>query len=288
MKFRQLEIFTAVVETGSFTRASQRLFMAQPAVSIAIKKLEEELKVKLIYRADKLTPTSEGQVLLEHAKELLNGMQKAKQAICDLHTLESGLIRFSTSPIMGEYFFPDKVDAFKHLYPKINFQIFAQETIEERQQLDNQLCDMAIVNMENLPKDMEALALSRQEIVACIYTHNPLAKQKNISLETFLKQPLILYTEKHTLRKLVARASEDLTIKPTIILESDFTGMILKTISRDKGIGLSLRAIANQEPNIKTLPFKKPLFLSLGLGWKKNTYLSAANTAFIHFLKENK
>ncbi len=284
MNLRQLEIFTAIVETSSFTEASRRLNMAQPAVSIALKKLESYLDIQLVCRSENITPTAEGKVLLQHAKQLLNTMQMAKQAMSDLHALDSGLVRFSTTPILGQYFFPDKLRQFHSCYPHIDFEIIHQETIEKQEQLHNQQCDMAIVDMGNIPKDMEAVTLSQQEIVVCTTHDHPLATHTAVPMSLFLQQTLILYQKEHALRKIVTHASNHLSIAPTILLESDLTSVILQTISQGMGVGLCLRSVAGQEAKLITLPFKEPLFLNLGLGWKKNAYLSSANKAFIAFL----
>jgi DNA-binding transcriptional LysR family regulator len=287
MNLRQLEIFTTIAESGSFTAASKKLHMAQPAVSIALKKLEEHLGIQLICRSDNALPTAEGTVLLLHAKRLLNQMQTTKQAMSDLNALDSGLVRFSTTPILGNYFFPDKVQAFNSLYPNIHFKITHQETIEEQRQLREQQCDMAIVNMESVPKDMEAIALNQQEIVACTAINHPLATQQSLLIQDFLKQPLALYQREHTLRKIIDNAASHLNITPCVVLESDLTEMILQAISHNMGIGLCLRNITRHEKNLAILPFDKPLFLKLGLGWKKEAYLSSANRAFIDFLQKN-
>ncbi|MFT5117125.1 MAG: LysR family cyn operon transcriptional activator [Kiritimatiellia bacterium] len=286
MNLRQLEIFTTVIAVGSFTEAAKILHMAQPAVSIAVRKLEDRLGSQLICRVDNLTPTAEGAVLLAHAKQLLSDMRVTKQAMVDLTELKTGLVRFSTSPILGSYFFPKKIKAFQDLHPNIRFQVIHQETINERQMLDEQRCDMAIVNMEDIPKGMEAIPLGQQEVVACISPDNPLATKTTLDLAMFLQQPLVLYTENHSLRQVVNQASASLNINLSIIVESDLTGMILKMIGQNIGIGLCLRAIADHEKELVILPFTKPLFLQLGFGWIKDRYLSAANRAFIDSLKE--
>lgn len=286
MNLRQLEIFSTVIQEGSFTGAAKKLNMAQPAVSIAIRKLEELLELKLIQRADDITVTAEGKILLEHAHQLLHDMSLAKQAMTDLHELKTGMVRLSTSPILGNYFFPEKIQIFRERYPNIDFQIHNQKTISTRHQLDTQQCDLAIVDMDKLPKDLDAIFLSEQEVVACMSNTNPLAKtKKTLAISEFLKQPLALYRQDHTLRTIVDEECEKRGLNPKIVMESDLTGMILKTIRYSDAVGLCMGTVHEQESDLKIIPFKHPIMLHIGVGWKKSSYLSAANRAFVDFLK---
>lgn len=285
MNLRQLEIFSTVIHEGSFTQAARKLNMAQPAVSIAVRKLEERLELKLIHRADDITPTAEGYILLEHAHQLLNDMRLTQQAMSDLHELKAGQVRLSTSPILGNYFFPEKIQAFRKHYPNIEFQIHYQKTISERHLLDLQQCDLCVVNMQEIPKDFDAVFISQQEVVACVAPTNPLAKKKNLAIAEAIKHPTALYCEGHTLRNIMDREYKKRQITPNIIMESDLTGMILQTVANTQSIGLCLRTISQHEPAINVIPFKKPLYLNVGIGWKNNTYLSAANRAFVDFME---
>jgi len=285
MNLRQLEILTTVIQTGSFTGAAKVLHMAQPAVSIAIRKLESELEIQLISRADKISPTAEGLVLLEHAKKLLAQMQLAKQAMSDLHQLDKGLIRLSTTPILGNYFFPEKIEQFKKQYPNIDFQIINQGAIENLELLRQQRCDLAVTNIENPTSDLDILALEPQEIIACVSSKNPLANKKKINMKNLLKQPLAVYKAKHRLREIIERACEEYDMTAHIILETDLTGILLKTVASNSASALCLKSITEHEREVTALSFNKPLFLKPAICWQKNSYLSAANRAFLHFLK---
>ncbi len=284
MNLRQLEIFQTIIKEGSFTGAAKKLDMAQPAVSIAIRKLEQELGFSLLKRADIVTATTEGNILISHAQKLLGDMQLAKQAMTDLHELQTGLIRFSTSPMLGSYFFPQKIKQFKQQYPGIDFQVINQGTINARKILDSQLCDMAVVDLDKLDSDIQAIPFKSEEIVACISPDHHLANKKSLHLEEFLQEPLILYRQDYAMRRLVDEASSALNIPTNIVMETDLLGMIKYSILEGNGVGLCLKMMADKEKIICSIPFVKPLKLNLGLGWKKDSYLSAANRAFIQYL----
>ena len=94
METRHLKHFLAVAEWKNFTHAAQQLHIAQPALSISIKKFEQQLGVTLFKRDDrKVTLTHEGQVLLEHAKRIYQQIEDAQLAIDELKGLVKGEVR---------------------------------------------------------------------------------------------------------------------------------------------------------------------------------------------------
>jgi len=105
MDLRQLRFFTEIARTGNFTRAAERLRIAQPAMSVAIKRLEEELDLVLFNRQDKrVTLTAEGEVFLEHACGILNSVKVAELEMADLHGLNKGELRIGIPPMLSAYF----------------------------------------------------------------------------------------------------------------------------------------------------------------------------------------
>ncbi|MCV6605705.1 MAG: LysR family transcriptional regulator [Porticoccaceae bacterium] len=281
---RQLEIFTAVVECGSFTGAARVLNMAQPAVSIAIRKLENELDLSLLSRGDQVAPTAEGEVLLAHAGKMLAGMQSAHQQMADLNGLKRGEVRFSTSAMLGSYFFPPHISAFRQLYPGIRLRVVNEGTYGARQLLEDDASDMAVVNLDDLPEEVDAVALTRQEVVACVSEDHSLAAMQQISFTELARQPLVIYRENYALRRLVDSLSERYQVTPDIAMETDLLGMILGQVRSGDGVTVCLRTMAESEPGLLAIPFAEPVWLPLGLGWKRGKYLSAANRAFADFL----
>lgn len=107
MNLKALRYFLTVAEQGSFTAAAKRLNIAQPAVSMAIRKLEDELELTLFHRTERqITLTDEGRVLLPHARQILQGVADARLAMQELHGLQQGEVRIGISNMLGSYYFP--------------------------------------------------------------------------------------------------------------------------------------------------------------------------------------
>ena len=118
MNTRHLLYFSTLAQTGNFTQAAKQLHIAQPALSIAIKKLEHELDLQLFHRNDRrITLTGEGTVLLEHARRVLQQIEDARLAMEELKGLEKGEVCLGVPGMLGSYYFPERFMAFKQRYP---------------------------------------------------------------------------------------------------------------------------------------------------------------------------
>ena len=124
MDVKQLRFFQGVAECESFTKAAEQLHIAQPALSIAIKKLEDELDVLLFNRRDrKISLTAEGEALLLHAQSILQGVNNAKQEIADLRGLLKGEVRVGLTPMLSSFFFTKIIASFKQSHPGLRISI---------------------------------------------------------------------------------------------------------------------------------------------------------------------
>ena len=78
----------------------------------------------------------------------------------------------------------------------------------------------------------------------------------------------------------------ELDVEPTIVVETDVLGIIMQLVRAGEGVSLSLKVAADAEPGVVGIPFKKPQYLNLGMGWMRDGYLSLANQAFLDFLAD--
>jgi DNA-binding transcriptional LysR family regulator len=120
MELKYIEIFCAVIELKSFSRAARTLGLTQPTISIHIKGLEEEFSTKLLNRLGRsVVPTQEGEILYRYAKEIMNLKEKARDAMERLKHGMSGPLVVGASTIPGEYLLPEYLARFKRRYPQV-------------------------------------------------------------------------------------------------------------------------------------------------------------------------
>ncbi|WP_390618562.1 LysR family transcriptional regulator [Maricurvus nonylphenolicus] len=281
-----MQIFQMVAEEGSFTKAANRLHMAQPAVSIAVRKLEEDVGLPLFSRADKkVNLTSEGGILLQHARTILMQFEQAKLEMSELQAMEGGRVNLGTSVLMGSYYFPDKIAAFRQQYPQISVSVIGEGTRRAQQLLLDGEIDMALVNVNDAADELEVKPLGApEEIVACVARSHPLASQQRISFTDFLAEPLVVYREGYYMRELIEAKAAALDLMPNIAVETNVSHLMINLIEQQQGLGFCIRRVADQEPGLSAISFEEPMFLELGFAWKRNRYVSKANQAFMDFV----
>jgi len=287
MDNRKLEIFHAVAVLGSFSQAAEQLHIAQSAVSVAIRKLEDELGLLLIDRRERqIRLTVEGERLLQHASAILRQFKEAQQDMAALSNLSSGLVSFSTTAMMGSYYFPPLISQFKQKYPDIDFRVSTEGTEGVLELLDNGEIDMAVVNTQGVGDTQEALKLCDEPIVVCVAKDHPLATQHTISEAEYCQQRLVLYRQNYYLRQLTMQLHAKYHCTPNIAVETDLLGMIIQLVREGEGVSLALKVAVDAEADIVGIPFETPKFLSLSMAWSKKRQLSVANQAFVSFLLE--
>jgi len=289
MNLKRLHYFCTLVDFGNYTKAAEHIGIAQPALSIAIKKLEQELDLKLINRTEKnALLTAEGKVLYSSAKNLLAQAKQVELELQEMNDLTRGAIRFGVSAMMGSYYFPEVLTSFKQDYPNIKIVLVDQGTSSLEKMLLNGELDLALIRADKDNVQLSYAGIIEEEIVAGLSTAHPLAKQHSLTLEQFCQQPLVLFHEGYFLREAVSDYSRESQINLDIRLESNLIELQKSMVKNEVGITTCLSMILQDEGDLVAIPFIPKIDLKLGLAWKKNHYLSKATKTFIHYLEQNR
>ncbi len=194
--FRDLEIFSKVVELESFSKAAEAVFLAQATVSERIASLESKIGVRLLDRLGrKVVPTAAGELLHKHATLLLEMKATAQQEIDRFLGLEEGEIALGGSTIPGEYILPNLIGQFnqKHPHLAVNLTIADSSRIEKAI-LAGKL-EIGVIGSIGSKSEAPTLLcqkLWQDELVLAVPTKHPWAKRKSIPLELLYNEPFIL------------------------------------------------------------------------------------------------
>lgn len=284
MDLRQLRFFLGVAACESFTKAAEQLHIAQPALSIAIKKLEDELDVLLFNRRDRrISLTAEGEALLLHAQGILQGVNNAKREIDDLRGLLKGEVRVGLTPMLSSFFFPKIIFSFKMSHPALRISISGDSAWSIQRQIESGELDIGVIIGE-VPEGLDSHHLLREELVACVYHRHPFAGRKKVELRSLLGEPLIHYKEGYHLRELIDGLYAREEITPMVVAESNMYSLIRNLVKEELGLAFFLKMAVVRDAEVVAISCEPPLFLDLHIAWKKNSYLSRANRAFVDFL----
>lgn len=287
MDIRQLRFFVEIVKQGSFTKAAERLHVAQPSISVAIKALEDELGLALFNRRDrKATLTDEGAVFLGHARKVLANLEAAQLEMADLLGLAAGEVRVGVPPMISAYFLPDIICAFIERYPHLRLSIFGEGAWRIQKMISVGEIDMGVIAGRSIPADLEARHFLREEVVVCVPLGHRLAEQASVSFVEFMAEPLVFYKEGYYLRELFEELFKENGGMPRIVFETNLFSLVKSLVRRGLGISAFLRMVVAGDEDVVAIPFDPPFYLDLEIAWKKNAYLSKANQAFVEFLLE--
>lgn len=285
MDIKRLHYFSELAQTGNFTKTADKLGIAQSALSISIKKLEQQLDLNLINRTERnMTLTPEGQVLLRHANRILEDVAQAKKELQELKGLSSGIINVGVSAMLASYYLPDALEQFKKAYPGIQINIHEAGTATlEKSLLDGQL-DLALIRSDREHEQIRHVVLAEDQIVACVHKSHPFAQRETISLQEFCQQPLVLFRNGYFLRETINSYCQQQKIQPEIHFETNLPELLKSMVRRQVGIGTCLPIIVRDDPELVAVPFSPAIPLQLGIGWKSSHYLSTAAKAFVDFM----
>ncbi|MFV0486392.1 MAG: LysR family transcriptional regulator, partial [Vibrio fluvialis] len=228
METRHLKHFVTVARNESFTQAAQELHIAQPALSISIKKFEQQLGVVLFKRDErKVTLTHEGSVLLEHATRILQQIEDAQLAMDELKGLVKGEVRLGAPSMMGSYFFPEIVMAFKSHFPNLKMTVIEAGTQSIRKMLLSGELDIGVILNHDLPPDLEVDPLLSSQMVAVVGKEHELAQRKQIEFKEFFEHELVMFKPGYFHREFIDKVCKEHKLSANFSFETNLLPMIL-------------------------------------------------------------
>ncbi|WP_308546271.1 LysR family transcriptional regulator [uncultured Selenomonas sp.] len=287
MELRQLEYFQMASRLRNITRAAERLRVSQPNITVAIKKLEAELGIQLFDRSQKqLALTPEGAVFLNRIELALRNIQDAVLEVNDYKQLQKGTIKIGIPPMMGAYLFPKIFSSFQKKYSHLDIYLHEEGSMSIREQLERDELDFGIIIISGASHNLQLLPMTTSQIVACVPENSPLAAKDRLTKEDIAAANVIMLKEGSFLRQTILGKLKEQSITPNIVLESNQVVTIKGLVASGVGISFLLDMVLEDAPGVKAIPLEEPLFVDVGLAWKKDRYISKAAQSFIDFCRD--
>lgn len=241
MDLSALQAFVAVAETGSFSRAGERLFLTQPAVSKRVAALESELGARLLDRlARSVHPTEAGEALLPHAYRVLSELESSRQAIADLAGTVAGRLRIGTSHHVGLHHLPPILRDYSTRYPAVELDLHFMDSEQACTAVDNGQVELALVTLPAVASaSLETETLWPDPLDFVTAPGHPLAQSPTVQPEELAAWPAILPAPTTFTRRIVAEALRPREIQPRVALETNY----LETIKMMVTVGLGWSAL---------------------------------------------
>ncbi|ANZ38052.1 LysR family transcriptional regulator [Lentzea guizhouensis] len=193
MELRQLEYFVAVVEEGSFTRAAERVHVAQPGVSAQIRRLERELGHDLLDRSGRaVTVTDVGAAVLPLARAALRSVESARRTVEELAGLVRGVVRAGMVVSCGVMDLPELLSKFHAAHPGVEITLTEANSDELISSLVDGRLDLALVGyVGEAPAGLSVRVLADEPLVAAVSAADPWYGRESVTLEELLSRGLI-------------------------------------------------------------------------------------------------
>lgn len=285
MELRQLEYFIEIIKRGSFTKASNVLFVSQPSITNAIHKLEQELQLQLFDRSQKKPVlTAEGSYFYHEIKPVLAKIQTVLKELEKMRNLEQGVIKVAVSPIIGTYLFPNIFFQFKQYYPQLKVLIYEGAFWTALKMLEEGDADIGIIILPNHFDTLESKTITNVPWVACVAPNHPFTKQETVSFKELEKERLITLKKDSYHYSLTLAQFQQRGLKPNIVFASNQFQTIKALVAENMGIALLMDLALRNDPTVVAVSLAEPVILRVGVAWKKGAYLSNASRAFIEFV----
>ncbi|MBO1923251.1 LysR family transcriptional regulator [Thiomicrorhabdus sp. 6S3-12] len=235
---QQIRIFEAVVRLGSYTRAAEELNLTQPAVSIQIKRLEENNDVKLIeVVGKKLYLTPPGEQMYKSCQKILEELQELNVSIKSAQNSIEGELRIAVvTP--AKYFMPYILKAFLNRFPDVRPSVTVINRRRIIDELKNNQYDLSIMGRVPEELKMEAFPFFESELVVVAHPSHPLAKQKNIAIEDIANERFLMREVGSGIRSSVVEKFGEHGVHIEPYMELGSTESMKQAVMADLGISI--------------------------------------------------
>jgi DNA-binding transcriptional LysR family regulator len=236
----QLRTFVAVAETLNFTKASERLYLTQSAVSHQMKALEEELGVPLFIRAKSgVILTDAGKTALEYAHRILGEAEEMREQVAGPEKALAGRVRVAAATQALVYlfapFFEEFMDAFEAVELTFRTTVSTEQTVED---ILEGVADVGFASFAKYSPVLQTVELFGDELVLVVGKKHRFAGEREVSIKQLEKEKWILFERGASIRRATDDFFKKVEIEPETALESNDTYFVKIMIER--GLGVSL------------------------------------------------
>jgi DNA-binding transcriptional LysR family regulator len=292
MDFDQLETFLEVARHASFSRAAEKRFRTQPAISSQIRGIEEEVGAKLFDRSGgRVSLTAAGKAFLKYVEETLDARRAMMVAIAEMERVPRGEIIVGANEGTCLHILPHVFAEFKKQYPEVSVNIKRADYAKVLESIIDNSVDFGVVSLPVNDNRLTVVLIHRDELILITPPQHPLSKIKSATIADTSKFPLIVPKAGHT-RDAIEQLFHERRLKPNFTMELDSSELLKRFVAADVGIGFISRSNVEQDVRAKALA-AIPLAdarvrRDLALVFRKDKALSRAALAFIDIAVKHK
>jgi DNA-binding transcriptional LysR family regulator len=289
MDFDQLVTFLEVAKLGSFSRAGQKVFRSQSAVSAQIRQLEQEYGDKLLDRSGKIVRlTPAGRVLFGYAERMRKLREESLLAVADQGVTPRGTLIIGANEATCLYVLPKVFAEYCRLYPQVHISIYRNFSYKIIEKLENGSIDVGIVTLPIKSPSLKTHSIFRDQLMLMVPPKNPLAGKRSVTIDDIAKQSLLVPKTGYTrqLMDKLFRSYSQLQIR----MELPSVGMIKSFVAAGIGVSLISSRFAHDQVaagEVVLIPIEGvDLWRELGLAYRRDRTHTRPTTTFISTVRQ--
>jgi DNA-binding transcriptional LysR family regulator len=244
MKFYQLDSFIAVVEERSFTRAAERVFRTQPTVSLAIKRLEEDMGVPLLARdGNDWSLTEPGRLMLKYARQLTDLRDEAQRALSEFNDLTAGSVSIAAHESGAQYMLPAPIAAFHKRFPKIRIEMRICGVSEVGDMVSARMANIGFGVIQHPAKTFRADVLLADPLLLVVPPGHRLTRLHQVSIEDLSQELFVVHHLQTATSDRIWRVFRERGVEFNVIAELWNFEAVKRFVLEDCGIVIIPRSV---------------------------------------------
>jgi LysR family hydrogen peroxide-inducible transcriptional activator len=274
MTLSELRFVVAVAKERNFRRASEKCFVSQPALSLAIKKLEDDLGVMIFERSrTDISPTPIGEKIIEQAIKALEEVNHIREIAKQGNNQLSGAFRLGLIYSVGPYLLPEIIPILRKSAPEMPLDIEENLTAQLEVQLKNGVIDAAVIALPFDVPGINTMPLYDEKYVVMVPIDHAWAKRKSVNADELADENVLLLNSGHCYSHQVLQACPDLSRKGQV-LQGNSLETIRNMVASNLGVTVLPCSAATERytnPLVKVIPFQSPVpTRRIALAWRKS------------------
>ncbi|WP_010111575.1 LysR family transcriptional regulator [Acinetobacter sp. P8-3-8] len=293
MDLKDLRIFAEIVNHQSFSLAADHLCMTQPTISKAIKHLEEDLATALFKKGEagrkrEVALTYEGELIYQHAMNMLNEQNKIFETLNQVQNLKKGSLTIGLPPL-GSLLLTPLIALFHKHYPEIQLKFLEVGGNGVEEAIANKTVDVGVL-LENLRPNFAAIPIVNSPMCLLSKKESHWNQRETVNLAELKEESFLLYADSFVLNKLITQATNAVGFEPKVVCKSSQWDFIVKMVELNMGIAILPKIYCDQlDPDkfSSAILLEPSLHWVLSMAWNTSMAMSPATKAWLNIVELN-
>ena len=289
MDFRRLKYFEAVCRLKNYRKAAEELHVAQPSLTAAIVKLEEDLGVTLLKRTQhSVSVTEEGELFLARARHILHDVQNAENEFRDLGAKANRTLKVAIPTSLGSWMFPILFSEYAARYPDVILRVHEMGVQRIIESVQNEIVELGFIVLSDPLPSLKTLPFYHGQMFVIFPREHPLSRYEKVPFQLLKDEKFILVQGGSYIREKIMAECEKYNFKPNVVFTPLQVVTAFNIVASGAGISFVLSddiAIIKNNPSIVIKPLEDPIKFQTGFIWSESRYLSKVSREFIEFMR---